>query len=61
LSGTHRVAASEIRAKLDDIQPYEDLDIVDVGSELAALYADNESAAELGYDDQLEMLGLSGS
>ena len=30
LSGTHRVAASEIRAKLDGLQPYQDLQLFDI-------------------------------
>jgi hypothetical protein len=37
LSGTHRVAASEIRAKLDDLRPYEDLEIVDLGPVIESL------------------------
>jgi hypothetical protein len=37
LSGTHRVAASEIRAQLDGTHPYEDLDIRDMGGWLNSL------------------------
>jgi len=37
LSGTHRVAASEIRAKLDGVEPYADLDLCNVGGWLRGL------------------------
>lgn len=60
LSGTHRVAASEIRAMLDGTTPYEDLDIINIGDKLAQLYDSNDDATSWGYDDQLEAIGLSG-
>jgi len=60
LSGTHRVAASEIRARLDGTDPYTDLNIFDVSDWLAELTPSQlERFCEMENEDRCNLFDQS--